>query len=168
MWNPELRSKVRDRLRSLPSLKDIEIQEDDIYVMPYEKVQLIFKASTDKITDSIRLMDEPKPYTRLSQNLDFFLLCESFVAANDLATDFRKIPEFTIQNFKLAIECCGLIGPGGSPITSFKSSTSSINVPSPSFYHRLGKAFNYFKLEVYLIHFFIFPLKEYKQQIKGK
>jgi len=141
MWNPELRSKVLNRLTSLPCLKDIaEFQEDDVYVMPYEEVKLIFKSTANKTIHSIRLMDEPTAYTRLSQNLEFYLLCESSSFANDLAEDFRKNPEFTLRNLKLAIECRGLIGPSGLPMSSFKSSTFAINVPPISFEHRQGKA----------------------------
>ena len=35
MWNSEIRSKVLERVTSLPDYKDLEIHEDDISVMPY-------------------------------------------------------------------------------------------------------------------------------------
>jgi len=107
MWNQELRSKVLDRLRSLPSLKDHEIQEDDVHVMPYEEVQLLFKPNSVHQA-SIQLFNEPTPYVLLNETLDFYLLCESAPIANLLAQDLRRNPGSTLKGLQLAMECRGL------------------------------------------------------------
>ncbi len=106
MWNPEIRSKVLDRLRSLPSLSNVNVHEDDIYVLPFEEVQLVHKSGS--IHQSIRLLDEPKRYHRLSEFLNFYLLCDSTPTANAFAEDFRRNPEFVLENSQLALECRGL------------------------------------------------------------
>ncbi len=43
MWNTELRSKVLERVQSMPTFKELQIDEEDICVMPYEEVQLVLK-----------------------------------------------------------------------------------------------------------------------------
>lgn len=106
MWNPEIRSKVLDRLRSLPSLSNVNVHEDDIYVLPFEEVQLVHKPGS--IHQSIRMLDEPKRYHRLSESLHFYLLCDSAPDANAFAEDFRRNPEFVLENSQLALECRGL------------------------------------------------------------
>ena len=84
MWNQELRSKVLERLRSLPALNNLIIQEDDVNVMPYEEVQLIFKP--DGVHhESIQLTKQATPYILLSETLDFYSLCDSAPTANLLA-----------------------------------------------------------------------------------
>jgi len=55
MWNQDLRSKVLERLRSLPSLANVIIQEDDVCVMPYEEVQLVCDPGTG-LNNSIKLV----------------------------------------------------------------------------------------------------------------
>ena len=35
MWNEDVRSKVLERLRSLKSLNNVEIEDDDVCVMPF-------------------------------------------------------------------------------------------------------------------------------------
>ena len=107
MWNPELRSKVLERVRSLPDpFGSVGIQEDDIYVMPYEEVQLVFKA--DSFLPSIKLMDQPTTYLRSRENLDFYLLCDTPSTSNVLAEDFSRNPSFTLNTWQLALECRGL------------------------------------------------------------
>ena len=106
MWNEELRVKVLERLRSIKSLQNVEIDEDDVCVMPYEEVQLVCKSAS--APQSIRLMDQPTSYLRSKENLDFYLLCDVSSSASALAEDFRQNPEFTLNSWKLALECRGL------------------------------------------------------------
>ena len=104
MWNQDLRSKVLERLRSLPSLSNVIIHEDDVCVMPYEEVQLICDPGTG-LDDSIKLMDRPTSYLRFPESLDFYLLCDSLSVANSLVGDIRQNPEFTLSNLQLKLEC---------------------------------------------------------------
>jgi len=110
MWDQELRSKVLERLRSLPSLKDEEIKEEDVHIMSYEEVQLIFKPDKNVRHESIKLMKQPTPYyPRLSETLDFYLLCDSSSTAHSLAEDLHQDPEFCLRNLQLVLECRGLV-----------------------------------------------------------
>ena len=110
MWNQELRSKVLEHLRSLPSLNDKEIKEEDVHVMRYEEVQLVFKPDDNVQRESIKLMKQPAPYyPRLSETLDLYLLCDSSSTVHSLAEDLRQDPEFCLRNLQLVLECRGLI-----------------------------------------------------------
>jgi hypothetical protein len=104
MWTQRLRDAVLDRLRTLPGL--YHIQEDDVYVLPFEEVQLVCKPGS--ITQSIKLMDKPKSYHRLNETLDFFLECDSLSTAYILAEKLRSIPLFLLEKWELALECRGL------------------------------------------------------------
>lgn len=105
MWNAELRSKVLDRLRSLPSFNKDDIQEDDVCVMPFEDVKLVCKTGGPQ---SVRLMDQPSSYLRSRENLNFYFLCDLPSTATALADDFKKNPEFILERWQLALECGGL------------------------------------------------------------
>ena len=110
MWDQELRFKVLERLRSLPSLNDKEIKEEDVHVMRYEEVQLVFKPDDNVQRESIKLMKQPTPYyPRLSEKLDFYLLCDSSSTAHSLAEDLCQDPEFCLRNLQLVLECRGLV-----------------------------------------------------------
>jgi len=102
MWTPEIRSKVLDRLR----LKNLKFEEDDVTVMPYDEVQLVYKPGS--IHPSIKIMEEATPYHRLNEKLDFFLLCDSPSTAKGLAENLRNFPEFVVRKWQLALECRGL------------------------------------------------------------
>ena len=107
MWNEQVRSKVLERLRSLPALQSVQIEEEDICVMPFEEVQLVCRKSSG-VSPSIRLQDEPTSYFRYNQNLNFYLLCDALSSASVLADDFRQNPEFTLKGLQLKLECRGL------------------------------------------------------------
>jgi len=110
MWNQELRSKVLERLRSVPSLKCNEIKEEDVKVMRYEEVQLVFNADNNAHHESIKLMDRPTPYyPHLSETLDFYLFCDSSSSVHSLAKDLRRDPKFCLRNLQLVLECRGLV-----------------------------------------------------------
>ena len=102
MWNQDIRSKVLDRLR----LKNSEVDEDDVRVMPYEDVQLVGKPGS--FHQSVKIMEEASPYHRLNEKLDFFLLCDSPATAKGLANNLRHYPEFVVRKWQLALECRGL------------------------------------------------------------
>lgn len=106
MWDADIRAKVIDRLRSLPSLKDVNIHEEDVCVMPYEEVQLV--VNSDCIPKSIRLADEARSYRRLNESLDFDFECDLPSVADSLAENLKKNPELIIKKWKLALECRGL------------------------------------------------------------
>lgn len=101
MWNEDLRSKVLRRLRHL---FNVNIQEDDVHVMPYEELQLISKSGSMN-QESFKLMDRPKSYFRLNENISFYFLCDSFSTANTLAGDFRRNTEFILENWELSLKC---------------------------------------------------------------
>jgi len=58
MWNTELRSKVLERVQSMPTFKELQIDEEDICVMPYEEVQLVLKPGSN-MDQSVQLMEQP-------------------------------------------------------------------------------------------------------------
>lgn len=118
MWNEQVRSKVLERLRSLPTFQNVKIEEEDICVMPFEEVQLVCR-KPGGISPSIRLQDEPKSYFRYNQNLDFYLICDAASSASVLADDFRQNPEFTLNGWQLKLQCSGL-------------STKTVTVPAGS------------------------------------
>ena len=106
MWNSEIRAKVFARLKSvLPShyRPDEETQEEDICVLPFEEVQLVQKEGG--IHPSVQLMNEPKSYLQPSESLNFYFICDSALAANDFAEDFRRNPDFVLGNSQLTLKC---------------------------------------------------------------
>lgn len=110
MWNSELRSKILDRLRSLPNFKNKKIHEEEICVMPYQEVQLVLKPGTSIDHKSIQLMDTSIPFHPCYSNiLDFYLICDSRSTADILADNLQKHPGFFLQKWKLALECRGLM-----------------------------------------------------------
>jgi len=126
MWDQELRSKVLERLRSLPSLKANEIKEDDVHVMSYEEVQLVFKQDNNEL---IKLMKQPTPYyPRLSETLDFYLFFESSSVAHSLAEGLRRDPEFCLRSLQLALECRGLVLEDNA-VRSFKTENTQVKRP---------------------------------------
>ncbi len=106
MWNADIRLKVIDRLRSLPSLMDVKIQEDDVHVMPYEEVKLVAKPG--RILKSIQLADEATSYLQLNESLDFDFECDLPSVADALAENLKKNPELMVTKWKLTLECRGL------------------------------------------------------------
>ncbi len=103
MWNGEIHSKVLDLLRVK---KLIEVDENDVSVMPYEDVQLVGKPGS--IHQSIQIMEDVIPYDRQNKRLEFFLLCDSPSTAQNLADNLRKCPSFLVRKWQLALECRGL------------------------------------------------------------
>ncbi len=119
MWNPDIRSKVLERVKSLPDYKNLEIHEDDISVIPFEEVSLDFKP--DSIHKSLKLLDQPSSYIRLSENIDFYFLCDLPSTANVMAEGFRRNPEFTLKTWELALKCSGLaLGNGAKSLAGGK------------------------------------------------
>ena len=130
MWNQVIRSKVLARLKALPSLADLKIGEDDIHVMPYVEVQLVYKA--DSLPQSIQLTDQRKPYLQLNKSLDFQIQCDSSYLAAALAKDFQLNPKMILDSWELALECRGLaLGNGANPLVTVPR-TLSINLSSTS------------------------------------
>jgi len=125
MWNPEIRSKILERLETLPNLGHLKISEEDICVMPYEDVQLI--SNSGALSHSIKLMKQSTSYARSKENLDFYLLCDLSSTATALTADFRKNPEFTLNSWQLALECQGLA------IKSWDDNTSTVHLKRPTF-----------------------------------
>jgi len=134
MWNLEIRSKVLERLRSLKSLKNIEIEEEDICVMPFEDVQLVCKSGS--LPPFISLTAKPTPYLRSNENLDFYLLVGESSCANVLAHDIRQNPEFSLINdWQLKLECHGFATesgttPAGSTISPRPTRAYTISICS--------------------------------------
>lgn len=131
MWNQELRSKVLERLLTIPTLiGSNKIQEEDVCVMPYEEVQLVFKAGS--IHSSFQVTNEPISYLRSRENLDFYFLCDLNSTAKSLAENFRRNPEFMLKSWQMKLECRGLALMATDDTTSIKPRWSfSINVISP-------------------------------------
>ena len=118
MWNQGLRLAVLDRLRTLPGLN--LIQEDDVHVLPFERVQLVCKSGS--FTQSIKFMDKPKSYHRLNETFDFFFECDSLSTAYILAEKLRSIPLFLLEKWELALECRGLTLPRNEPSAILQNS----------------------------------------------
>ena len=127
MWNDEVRSKVLERLRSLPTLQRVQIEEEDICVMPFEEVQLVCRKSGG-ISPSIWLLDEPTSYFRHNQNVNFNLLCDAPSTASAFADDFRQNPEFTVKEWQLKLECRGLSSKTGTIPAGSEPPTSLFNI----------------------------------------
>ncbi len=124
IWNQEIRSKVLERLRSLPCFSVVNIQEEDVCVLPYEEVQLV--GDPGDAFNSIRLLDRPNSYLRSPESLNFYLLCDTSSVANELADDFREDPEFTMSSLRLELECRGLLlGTGTNPVELMASNLIS-------------------------------------------
>jgi len=120
MWNKEVRSTIQARLRSMRRFRELDIQEEDVLVMPFKKVRLMSKASSSITSEikSIRLLDEPMCYLQPSQSLDFYFACDSSSVAAGLADSFRKNPKMILKDLKL--KCYGLaIGSGLNGMPQF-------------------------------------------------
>jgi len=128
MWNSEIRSKVRDRVQSLPTFEDLKINDDDILVMPYEEVQLVLRPGSI-MDQSIQLMDEPVTsfHRQSNESLDFYFICDTQLTAATLADNLKKYPDFVLKKWKLALECRGLVLESEAS-SSNKSSIVTINV----------------------------------------
>jgi len=139
MWNEELRSKVLERLQSLECLQNVQFGEEDIYVMPFEDVQLVCKS--DSLPHFISLTDKSTPYLRSNEDLDFYLLVDESSSANVLAHDIRQNPDFYLINeWQLKLECRGFATESGatsaestvsqSPTRSYSISIGSNDIPT--------------------------------------
>jgi len=154
MWNDEVRSKVLERLRSLPTLQRVQIEEEDICVMPFEEVQLVCRKSGG-ISPSIWLLDEPTSYFRYNQNLNFSLLCDAPSTASAFADDFRQNPEFTVKEWQLKLECRGLSSKTGTIPAGSEPPTSLFNISIfPSEFNCLFHPIYYlFSLSIFIFIF---------------
>jgi len=108
MWNQELHSKVLEHLRSIPELGGKKIREGDVYVLPFENINLVYKPGS--IPESIQLYSRPISYIDMDMPkfLHFYLLSNSSSAALALAQDFRRNPEFSLKKWQLNLVCRGL------------------------------------------------------------
>ena len=106
MWDASIRSKVLERLRSLPSLKNINIQKEDVRVMPYEEVQLTVDPGS--LLSSIKFKSKPIRYSRLRESLNFQVECASSDVAVKLAENLKKEPDLLLEQWELTLECRGL------------------------------------------------------------
>ena len=115
MWTEDLRSKVLDRLRSLPDLPNSsKIQLDDISVMPYEDLKLVKESEYIINNKSVRLAQKSTSYERLNDSVPFYFRCDSMDSARFLADNLRQQPDFLLEKCKLGLECQGLGLPSGS------------------------------------------------------
>ena len=115
MWTEDLRSKVLDRLRSLPDLPNSsKIQLDDISVMPYEDLKLVKESEYIINNKSVRLAQKSTSYERLSDSVPFYFRCDSMDSARFLADNLRQHPDFLLAKCKLGLECQGIVLPSGS------------------------------------------------------
>ena len=175
MWNLEIRSKVLERLRSLKSMKNIEIEEEDICVMPFEDVQLVCKSGS--LPPFISLSEKPTPYLRSNEDLDFYLLVDESSCANVLAHDIRQNPEFyLISDWQLKLECHGFATesgntPAGSTISQRPTRAYSISICSKdvatsrlSISHCNLHFFSY----INLFFFYRFPYCSLRRQLFGR
>lgn len=152
MWNPEIRSKVLERLQTLPDFDNLKISGEDICVMPYENVQLI--SNSGALSQSIKFMKQSTSYFRSKENLDFYLLCDLPSTATALTADFRKHPEFTLNNWQLVLECKGLAVKSWDDTPLFKRPTVTFNVSiHPYEIASKSNKFNSFYNEALLIIF---------------
>lgn len=120
MWDAELRTKVLERLCSLPSMEDEVIHQDDIYVLPFEEVQLTVEPGS--LISSIQLKSKPIRYGRLRESLSFQLECASSAVAVELADNFKMNPELFLEQWELALECRGLaLGTGTKTVNGSSS-----------------------------------------------
>lgn len=127
MWNEEFRSKVLESLRSLKGLNNLEIEDEDVCVMPFEDVILV--CNSGGLPKSISLTNKPRSYLRSNEHLDFYLLCDaSTSSANILANDFRQNPEFTLNEWQLELECHGISFEYWTAPVGFKRPTFSFNI----------------------------------------
>jgi len=105
MWNIELRRQVLAHLRSL----NVTLVEQDIHVLPFQRVRLVHTFNAN-ITDPLaKLVDEPKFYFRQQDNLTFYLLCNSTETANAIVRDFRQNLGFILESRDVELVGQGLI-----------------------------------------------------------
>ena len=159
MWNEEIRSKVLERLRSLKNLKNVEIEEEDICVMPFEEVLLVAKSGS--LPNSISLTDKPRSYLRSNEKLDFCLLCDSSSSAQALAHDLRLNTETTLNEWQLELECRGLSSNSGTAPAGLKRPTFLFNISTErndEIISKLSIPFNTFYFFVYLYLLYISEL----------
>lgn len=110
MWNAELRSKVLDRLRSLPSYKNDDIQEDDVCVLPFQNVELVCK----KGPQSVRLMNQSSSYslTSVPERAYIFISCAIFprrLLHSLKVSSWMPSLQITLESWQLTLECGGLV-----------------------------------------------------------
>ncbi len=126
IWTQEIRTKVLERLR----LKNIQVDEDDVRVMPFDSVQLIAKLGS--IHQSVKVMGEAISYKRLNEKLDFFFLCDSPSTAEDLADNLLDSPDYLVRKWQLSLECRGLaLNPS---VSEDKTSTNDRPYSNPVFF----------------------------------
>ena len=88
-------------IKTLPNLVNLNIQEDDVCVMPFEEVKLLCDPS-ESLLNSLKMTDGPTvSYHRSQESIDFYLICDSSSAAQALADEFRLDPKFTLSNLQL-------------------------------------------------------------------
>jgi len=132
MWTQELHLKVLERLKSIPEFRDEKIDEDDIHVLPFDEVHLVYKPGS--IPESVQLYNQPICYVRRHKYLHFYLLTNSASAALALSEDFHQNPEFVLKKWQLNLVGRGLaIGkaakvasPDIRPIFSFNVTTNTL------------------------------------------
>jgi len=156
MWNEDVCSKVLERLRSLKSLNNLEIEDDDVCVMPFEEVRLVCKSGS--LPKSISLTAKPISFLRSNEQLDFCLLCDASSSAYSLAHDFRQNPEFTLNEWQLELECRGISTEYGTATAGLKRPTFSFNIsiqPNDEIASKLLSLKNKFNFLVYFELYFI-------------
>ena len=126
MWDQNLRYKVLERLRSMPEFSDQKIGEDDIFVLPFEDVHLVYKPGT--IPDSVQLFNRPISYLRMPKSLHFYLLSNSYSVALDLFEDFRRHPDYSLKKWQLSLVGRGLVLGKAAKMSSSDRDVFSFNI----------------------------------------
>jgi len=109
MWNSELRRQVLARVKSLKSLPNVTVDEQDVYVLPFETIQLTHGVLTT-INSSVEggMMNTSKSYLRQSESLQFYLTFNSTSSAHVIAENFRLNPGYVLELWNVTLEGHGL------------------------------------------------------------
>lgn len=124
MWSKDLHVKVIDFIKERTD-EFVELQ--NVQLMPYGKIQLVKKSFPETGKRTYRLPQQPIPYQRMNETLQFYLLCDSKEATDSLADDLSTDPEFTMRH--LGLECSWMSKNEPSTKAILYRQTFSINVP---------------------------------------
>ena len=129
MWNQELRSKVLEHLRSLPSFASYNIHEDDVTVMPFNELKLICDP-LKCLLYSIRVADGHISYSGSPESIDSFIQCDQLSTAIDWTVDFRRDPKSTLEKLELKLESRFLMWGKETQMQTFKIKVGNNQIES--------------------------------------
>ncbi len=105
MWNSELRRQVLARVKSLKSLINVTLGEQDIYVLPFKVVQL--QGINGPLANNT--IWEVKSYFRHGESLQFSLEWDSTkYPINNMVEEFRRNPGLVLWNWKMELAAQGM------------------------------------------------------------